>query len=105
MAHIFPNNPIGAIVPETLKVFRLLKRLPDTYAIWQRLSPGAEIGPDFWVRRGDGRTALIIVSTATVVDVRSALQERLFEQRTRPGVAEQAILVGFAERFALPDVP
>jgi hypothetical protein len=103
MAHILPNNPIGAIAPETLKLFRLLKRLPDTYAIWQRLNPGAEVGPDFWVRRNDGRAALIAVSTATVMDVRGALQERLFEQTTRPGVAEQAALVGFAERVALPD--
>ena len=39
MATIYPNNPVGALPPETVKVFRLLKRLPDAaYAIWQRLA-------------------------------------------------------------------
>jgi hypothetical protein len=104
MATIFPNNPVGAIPPETLKVFRLLKRLPDTYTIWQRLIPGAEMGPDFWVRRSDGRTALIKVSTTTLADVRGAMQKRLFEQTTQPGITEQIALTRFAEGLSLPDV-
>ena len=28
MASVFPNNPLGALPPETVKVFRLLERLP-----------------------------------------------------------------------------
>jgi hypothetical protein len=57
------------------------------------------------VRRGDGCSALIKVSTATVAEVRGALQGQLFESTTQPGVNEQAALIDFAARVALPDVP
>ncbi len=59
MATIYPNNPVGALSPETVKVFRLLKRLPEeVYAVWQRLACWSEPGPDFWVRDRSGRSLL-----------------------------------------------
>jgi hypothetical protein len=107
MAMIFPNNPTGAISPETLKIFRLLKRLPDeTYAVWQRLAIWSEPGPDFWVLRRDGRSALLIVSSATAQDARNANQLALFETgRGSIGMSEQDALVRFAGVAALPDAP
>lgn len=99
MATIFPNNPIGALPSETLKVFRLLKRLPDgAYAVWQRLVPSAEVGPDYWVRHQSGRTLLLKVSSATVQDVRRANQQTLFvSQNEAFGVREHRALQAFLQ--------
>lgn len=97
MATIYPNTPIGATAPETIKVFRLLKRLPDgEYAVWQRLGVGAAPGPDFWVLHRSGRSAFITVSTATPQDARQAHQRDLFAgERVGLAKAEQAALSGF----------
>ncbi len=62
MAHLIPNSLLGDATPEALKVFRLLKRLPDeSYVVWQRLA--AEPGPDFWVLHQDRRTLFLSVAT------------------------------------------
>jgi hypothetical protein len=88
MATIFPNNPVGALSPETVKVFRLLKRLPDeVYAVWQRLACWSEPGPDFWVRHRSGRSLLIKVSSATTQDARNAHQGSFFVE-TRHAFAQ-----------------
>ena len=94
MASVFPNNPLGALPPETVKVFRLLKRLPDeTYDVWQRLAIWSEPGPDFWVCHRSGRALLIKVSTATPQDARNARQESLFADERPPfGETEQQAL-------------
>ncbi len=114
MATIYPNNPVGALSPETVKVFRLLKRLPDdAYAIWQRLAIWSEPGPDFWVRHRSGRSLLIKVSLATTQDARSARQGSFFaDTRQAFGLAEQAALQSFRSildtsesRFGADQVP
>jgi hypothetical protein len=79
MASIFPNTPVGTLPPETVRLFRLLKRLPDgEYAVWQRLTIWSEPGPDFWVLHRSGRSLLLKVSLATSQEVRQANQGRLF---------------------------
>lgn len=97
MATIFPNTPVGNLPPETAKLFRLLKRLPDgEYAVWQRLSIWTEPGPDFWVLHRSGRSLLLKVSTTTAQDARRANQGRLFnDDQTGFGREEQAALQAF----------
>jgi superfamily I DNA/RNA helicase len=105
MATIYLNNPVGALSPETVKVFRLLKRLPDdVYAIWQRLAIWSEPGPDFWVRDRSGRSLLIKVSLATTQDARSARQGSFFADTRQPfGVAEHAVLQCFRSMLDTSD--
>src|SRR5215216_4237382 len=107
MATIYPNNPVGALSPETVKVFRLLKRLPDEgYAVWQRLACWSEPGPDFWVRDRSGRSLLIKVSSATTQDARTAQQGSFFaEPRQAFGQVEQDALQGFLTALDSPDDP
>lgn len=98
MATMLPNTPLGPLPPEKLKIFRLLRQLPDGYTIWQRLAQAqadGDAGPDFWVRREDGRCALITVAAATPAEVRQARQSSLFAPTARPGAGEEAGL----ERF------
>ncbi|NJM08646.1 ATP-dependent helicase [Candidatus Gracilibacteria bacterium] len=98
MASMLPNTPLGLLAPEKLRVFRLLKQLPDSFVVWQRLAmgqTGTDAGPDFWVRREDGRCALLTVSAATLAEVRQARQEALFAPASRPGAAEEEALARF----------
>jgi hypothetical protein len=100
MATILPDKPIGAIPAATLRVFRLLKTLPDAYTIWQRLTPGGDAGPDFWVRDATGRSALLCVAPATTTEVRASLQRGLFAGAETPGAAEQTALEQFFTRLS-----
>jgi hypothetical protein len=106
MARILPNTPVGVLSPETLKVYRLLKQLPDElFTVWQRLSVWPEAGPDFWVLRQDGRALLIKVSTATAKQAREAGQQTMFAapdaDSTRPiGMVEQEALLQFQDMVA-----
>src|SRR5689334_14908002 len=105
MATIYPNTPVGALPPEIVKIFRLLKRLPDdAYAVWQRLAIWSEIGPDFWVRDRSGRSLLIKVSLATMQEARSARQGSFFDD-TCPvfGMAEQAAIHRFLGILDTPE--
>lgn len=102
MATILPANPAGAYPPETLRVFRLLKGLPDTFTVWQRLALREAGGPDFWVRHQDGRCALITVANVTLAAVRSARQGGLFGAGATPGGQEEAALAAFLHTLALP---
>src|SRR5262245_44749423 len=107
MAIIYPNNPVGALPPETVKVFRLLKRLPDeSYSVWQRLTIDAEAGPDFWVRHGSGRSLLIKVSQATAQQARNARQTTLFASDGHGfGMSEQVAPQQFLDALDAADSP
>lgn len=107
MANILPNTPLGPLPPEKLRIFRLLKQLPDSFVVWQRLAVGQSGeygGPDFWVRRDDGRCALLTVAAATLAAVRQARQTSLFAPAARPGATEEAALEHFWAGLCLPDV-
>lgn len=99
MAKIFPNNPVGVVAPEILKIFRLLKRLPDQYAVWMRLSVEHGNGPHFWVLHNDGRMLLISVAAASARDVRQAGQAALFEPKQMPGDAEMQAAQQFQQQL------
>ncbi len=102
MAAIFPSKPIGAIAPATLRLLRRLKSLPDSYSIWQRLTPDVGAGPDLWVRRDDGRSVLLSVIGATPAALRDAIQGRLFgAPQPKPGIAEEAALERFVGDLGL----
>lgn len=102
MAAIFPSYPIGAIAPTTLRLLRRLKSLPDSYSIWQRLTPDGGAGPDLWVRRDDGCSVLLSVIGATPAALRDASQGRLFgAAQAQPGIAEEAALAQFAGDLGL----
>jgi hypothetical protein len=106
MATMLPNTPLGPLHPEKLKLFRLLRQLSEGYTIWQRLhagQTGAEAGPDFWVRREDGRCALLAVAAATPTEVRQARQSALFVPTARPGAAEERGFEHFWSGLDLPD--
>jgi len=107
MATIYPDNTVGALSPETVRVFRLLKRLPDeSYAAWQRLACWSEPGPDFWVRDRSGRSLLIKVSSATTQDARTAHQGSFFaETRQAFAQAEHNALQRFLTTLDSPDDP
>lgn len=108
MARMLPNTPVGTLPPETLKVYRLLKRLPDEHiTVWQRLCIWTEPGPDFWVLFQDGRALLLSVATATVRQARESGQSALFPEpdaaRASPvGLAEQDALLRVREALTAP---
>lgn len=102
MATILPASPAGAYPPETLRVFRLLKGLPDSFTVYQRLALREVGGPDFWVRHQDGRSALLAVAAVTPAEVRAARQRGLFEARAAPGAREEAALAGFTGALSPP---
>lgn len=105
MATIFPNTPAGSLPPETAKLFRILKRLPDgEFAVWLRLSIWTDPGPDFWVLHRSGRSLLLKVSTATAHDARRANQGSLFSDgRAAFGREEQAALQVFLQSLSADD--
>src|SRR5688572_26253127 len=107
MAIIYPNNPVGALPPEAVKVFRLLKHLPDeSYAVWQRLTIEAEASPDFWVRHSSGRSLLIKISLATAQETRNARQASPFADDGQSfGMPEQGALQQFLDALDSPDCP
>ena len=85
MAFIFPNTPLGTVTPEVLKLFRLLKRLPDeTYVVWHRLAVASASSPDFWILSKDQRALFISVSSATPADIRTIAQPSLLNSLNRP---------------------
>ncbi|MGD2049888.1 MAG: hypothetical protein PVH03_10340, partial [Chloroflexota bacterium] len=79
MAQILPSTPTGATTPEAMRVYQLLRRLPDEdYYVWQRLCIWDQPGPDFWIFRRDRRALLLKVSCATPGQVQARLQPGLF---------------------------
>jgi hypothetical protein len=80
MARLIPNTPAGEENAETLKVFRLLKRLPDEeFTVWHRLALTPEPRPDFWILRPDRRTLFLSVAADTPRDAQLTLQSSLLQ--------------------------
>lgn len=108
MDQIFPNKPVGITTPEIMRVYQLMRRLPDNeYYAWQRLSIWEDPGPDFWLIRQDRKAMLFKVSSATLGEVRAMLQPDLFgPEATQPpvGQLEGEILRNFQQELHHPDV-
>lgn len=101
MATILPASPAGSYPPETMRVFRLLKALPERYTIYQRLALRTSGGPDFWVCHQDGRAALLAVAAVSPAQIRAARQAGLFGAREAPGTREEQALAGFLAELRL----
>jgi hypothetical protein len=96
MAQILPNTPTGSTTPEVMRVYQLLRRLPDEdYFVWQRLCIWEQPGPDFWVLKRDRRAVLLKVSCATLGQLQARLQPDLF------GLDKPAPPIGSQEAEAL----
>lgn len=104
MAQLIPATPIQGSNAETIRLFHLLKRLPDSVVILQRLPALHGPGPDFLVIR-DKRALFLIIATTTPQEAERAGQLGLFGNETRPlGEGEQARLTEFSStiKFSLP---
>ena len=98
MADILPDIPLMTAAPEVAKVHALLKRLPDGYTVWHRLSIHASPGPDFWVLDPTGRSLWLKVSSLTTAGARVFGQAGLFDPSAlRPVAAEHEALTSFAD--------
>jgi hypothetical protein len=96
MAQLIPTTPIQGSPPEVIRVYHLLKRLPDGVVVVQRLPALHGPGPDFLLLR-DNRALFIVVSTTTPQEAERAGQMGLFGGEIRPlGEGEQERLAEFS---------
>jgi superfamily I DNA/RNA helicase len=103
MAHILPDTPPQTIPKEVLRVFRLLKSLPDTFYVWHHLAPWQADAPDFLVLDEHGKVLLIKVSSATADQAGSAAQMLLIQGDRKPlGQNENTLLEKFVRELNLP---
>lgn len=100
MAQLIPTTPLLGSSAELIRLFNLLKRLPDSFVISQRLPALHGPGPDFLLIAGD-RALLLAVSAATPQMVQQAQQPDLFGAEAETvGVTEEAGLALFCEALA-----
>ena len=99
MSQIIPAAPIQGSPPEVIRLFHLLKRLPDEIVVSQRLPALHGPGPDFWLVRDDC-VLFLAVSAATPRAAQHAGQMDLFGGETRPiGEGAAALLADFAQKL------
>jgi hypothetical protein len=84
MAQLLPATPLPGSSPEAIRVFNLLKRLPEAIVVRQRLPSPQAAAPDFWLER-EGGVLFLAVSGATTQAAQRLQQPDLF------GAAAQAI--------------
>ncbi|MCC6606079.1 MAG: DEAD/DEAH box helicase [Anaerolineae bacterium] len=106
MAQLIPATPIQGSSPELIRLFNVLKRLPEEVVVCQRLPVLHGSGPDFcliWTQR----LLFMSVSDATPLDVQRSEQLDLFGEKAKPvGVEEEERLSLFLQtlpaKCALP---
>lgn len=104
MAHLIPATPIQGSSPELIRLFNLLKWLPDDFVISQRLPVLHGSGPDFFLLQAD-RVMFLAVSNATGQDVQQTQQPDLFGGEAKEvGIAEERVLAAFLATVAI-DLP
>jgi hypothetical protein len=104
MAQLIPSTPIQGSSAETIRLFHLLKRLPESVVVVQRLPALHGPGPDFLLLR-DNRALFLAVATTTPQEAERAGQLGLFGGEIRPlGQGEQERLADFSHRTRL-DLP
>ncbi|KAA3663911.1 MAG: ATP-dependent helicase, partial [Chloroflexi bacterium] len=81
MAYMIPRTPIVNATPEQVRLFNVLKRLPEEIYVSQRIPQQDGVGPDFWVLYKN-RLIVLAVCAATGKDVKQANQLGLFKQST-----------------------
>ncbi len=97
MAQLIPATPIMGSPPEVIRLFNVLKRLPDAVVVCQRLPVLHGPGPDFCLIWAE-RLLFLSISEATPLDVQRSDQLDLFGEKTKPvGVEEEQRLAGFLQ--------
>ena len=101
MAQLIPATPLQDSSPELIRLFHLLKRLPEEMVISQRLPALHGAGPDFLLIRAD-QLLFTAVSPATAQDVQRHQQPDLFgEASSRVGEVEEEMLQTFVGQLGL----
>lgn len=99
MAQLIPSTPIQGSATETIRLFHLLKRLPDDFVIIQRLPALHGAGPDFLLLQAN-RVLFLAVAATTPQEAERAGQMSLFGGDVRPlGEEAQQRLTGFTHRL------
>ncbi len=92
MAQLIPASPIQGSPPEVIRLFNVLRRLPDEVVVCQRLPMLHGPGPDFCLISAD-RLLFLTISEATPLDMQRNQQPDLFGEMAKPvGEAEEARL-------------
>jgi hypothetical protein len=103
MAHILPDTPPQSFPREVLRIFHMLKALPDTFYIWHHLAPWLPEAPDFLILHEDGRVLLVKVSSAAASQASTAAQMLLLDDNRTPlGQAETQVLKAFLDSLSFP---
>jgi hypothetical protein len=106
MAQLIPATPIQGSSPELIRLFNVLKRLPEEVVVCQRLPALHGPGPDFCLIWAE-RLLFMSISDATPLDVQRSEQMDLFGEKAKPvGVEEEERLSLFLQtvpaKCALP---
>ena len=97
MAQLISAAPAQGSSAEQIRLFNLLKRLPDEYVVSQRLPTLHGPGPDFLLIRDD-RVLVLAVAAATPQMAQRAQQLDLFDATVTPiGSTEEAQLGAFRQ--------
>ena len=106
MAQLIPSTPIQGSTTETIRLFNLLKRLPDGIVVTQRLPALHGAGPDFLLIK-ENRVLFLVIATTTPQDAERAGQMGLFGDEMRPiGEGVQERLAAFLHRSGIiADLP
>jgi hypothetical protein len=97
LAQLIPVTPLQGSSAELIRLFNLLKRLPEACVITQRLPALHGPGPDFLLIQ-DARALLLAISPATLQAVQRARQPDLFGREAAPiGEEEEARLAAFLQ--------
>jgi hypothetical protein len=100
MAQLIPASPIQGSSPEVIRIFNVLRRLPDEVVVCQRLPALHGPGPDFCLIWTD-RLLFLTISEATPLDMQRNQQPDLFGEMAKPvGEAEEARLNLFLHAVA-----
>ena len=103
MAHILPDIPPQSFPREVLRVFHMLKALPDKFYIWHHLAPWLPEAPDFLILHEDGRVLLVKVSSAAASQASTASQMLLLDDNRTPlGQTEAQVLKAFLDSLSFP---
>lgn len=95
MGRLIPATPLLGSSAEVIRLFNVLKRLPDEYVVSQRLPALHGPGPHFWLLY-ENRVLFLAVSAATPQQVQQVQQPDLFDHvNAAPGQEEEAMLAVF----------
>lgn len=78
MSRLIPPKPPASASPSVLRMFRLLRKLPDDFTVWHRVA--SRDGPQFLILWRERHAFLLQVADTTQQLADTALQPSLFEE-------------------------